>query len=77
MNYIYVHHDDEPNLNHMEETNHGISTLDPYRDMMSVRDEMNRVLNEVFSRGSNDESAWFSGAWTPRSISMKLMTRWS
>jgi HSP20 family protein len=37
----------------------------PYRDMLSVRDEMNRVLNEVFNRGANDESAWFSGAWSP------------
>ena len=37
----------------------------PYRDMLSVRDEMNRVLNEVFNRGTNDESAWFSGAWSP------------
>jgi HSP20 family protein len=37
----------------------------PYRDMMSIRDEMNRVLNEAFGRGSNDESAWSSGAWAP------------
>ena len=37
----------------------------PNRDMMSVRDEMSRVLNEAFGRGTNDESAWFSGAWTP------------
>jgi HSP20 family protein len=37
----------------------------PYRDMMSVRDEMNRVLSEVFGRNTNDESTWFSGAWTP------------
>jgi HSP20 family protein len=37
----------------------------PYRDMMSMRDEMNRVLNEAFGRGANDESAWFSGAWSP------------
>jgi HSP20 family protein len=37
----------------------------PYRDMMSIRDEMNRVLNEAFGRGPNDESAWFSGAWSP------------
>ena len=37
----------------------------PYRDMMSVRDEMNRVLNEVFGRGANDESAWSSGTWSP------------
>jgi HSP20 family protein len=37
----------------------------PYRDVMSVRDEMNRVFNEVFSRSSNDDSTWYSGAWSP------------
>jgi HSP20 family protein len=37
----------------------------PYRDLMSVRDEMNRVMNEVFGRGTNDESTWFSGSWSP------------
>ena len=37
----------------------------PYRDMMSIRDEMNRVLNEAFGRSQSDESAWFSGAWAP------------
>jgi HSP20 family protein len=37
----------------------------PYRDIMSIRDEMNRVLNEAFGRGTSDESAWFSGAWSP------------
>src|ERR671924_789856 len=37
----------------------------PYRDLMSIRDEMNRVFNEAFGRGTNDESAWFSGAWSP------------
>jgi HSP20 family protein len=37
----------------------------PYRDIMSMRDEMNRVLNEAFGRGTPDESAWFSGAWSP------------
>jgi HSP20 family protein len=37
----------------------------PYRDLMAVREEMNRVLNEAFGRGSTDESAWFSGAWSP------------
>ena len=37
----------------------------PNRDMMSVRDEMSRVLNEAFGRGTPDESAWISGAWTP------------
>ena len=37
----------------------------PYRDLMSVRDEMNRVFNEAFGRATTDESAWFSGAWAP------------
>jgi HSP20 family protein len=32
---------------------------------MTVRDEMNRVFNEAFGRANNDESAWFSGAWSP------------
>ena len=42
-----------------------LARWNPNRDMMSVRDEMSRVLNEAFGRGTNDESAWFSGAWTP------------
>jgi HSP20 family protein len=37
----------------------------PYRDMLSVRDEMNRLFNEAFGRAGNDDSAWFSGAWAP------------
>jgi HSP20 family protein len=37
----------------------------PYRDMMSIRDEMNRVLNEAFGRGGNEEAGWTSGAWAP------------
>jgi HSP20 family protein len=37
----------------------------PYKDMMSARDEMNRVFNEVFGRGTNDESSWFSSTWAP------------
>ena len=37
----------------------------PYRDILSVRDEMNRVFNEAFGRASNDESTWHSGAWSP------------
>ena len=42
-----------------------LARWNPNRDMMSVRDEMSRVLNEAFGRGTTDESAWFSGAWTP------------
>ena len=37
----------------------------PYRDMTTVRDDMNRVFNEVFGRTSNDDSTWSSGAWSP------------
>jgi len=35
------------------------------RDIMSVRDEMNRLFSEVFSRPRDEEGAWFAGAWTP------------
>src|SRR5919109_5575877 len=37
----------------------------PYRDMMSVRDEMNRLFNEFFGRGGSEEGTWASGAWSP------------
>lgn len=37
----------------------------PYRDVMSVRDEMNRLFNEFFGRSTGEEGTWFSGAWTP------------
>ena len=42
-----------------------IARWSPYRDMMGVRDEMNRVFNEFFGRGATDEGAWFAGAWSP------------
>ena len=35
-----------------------LARWNPNRDMMSVRDEMSRVLNEAFGRGTPDESAW-------------------
>jgi HSP20 family protein len=37
----------------------------PSRDISFVRDEMNRLFNEFFGRGSGLEHSWFSGAWTP------------
>jgi HSP20 family protein len=38
----------------------------PSRDVMSVRDEMNRLFNEFFGRGGGtEEGTWFSGAWSP------------
>ena len=42
-----------------------IARWNPYRDMVTVRDEMNRVFNEFFGRGGQDEGAWYAGAWSP------------
>jgi HSP20 family protein len=42
-----------------------LARWNPYRDMMTVRDEMNRVFNEFFGRGASDENAWYAGAWSP------------
>ena len=42
-----------------------IARRNPYRDMMNVRDEMNRVFNEVFGHGSQDETTWSAGTWSP------------
>ena len=30
-----------------------------------MREQMNRLVNEVFSRGGGEEGAWTAGAWTP------------
>jgi HSP20 family protein len=37
----------------------------PARDLVAMRDEMNRLFGEVFGRATNDEGSWFTGAWTP------------
>jgi HSP20 family protein len=42
-----------------------LARWNPYRDMMTVRDEMNRVFNEFFGRGTSDEGTWYGGAWSP------------
>ena len=42
-----------------------IARWNPYRDMMTVRDEMNRVFNEFFGHGGQDEGTWYAGAWSP------------
>ena len=42
-----------------------IARWNPYRDMMTVRDEMNRVFNEFFGRGSQEEGTWYAGVWSP------------
>ena len=54
MNYIYVRHDKNIISTVQEERVMALARWTPYRDLMSVRDEMNRVFNEAFGRGTND-----------------------
>jgi HSP20 family protein len=37
----------------------------PARDIPSIRDEMNRLLNEFWGKGLGEEGTWSSGAWMP------------
>jgi HSP20 family protein len=37
----------------------------PARDLLSVRDEMNRLFNEFFGRTEGQEDTWWAGAWVP------------
>jgi HSP20 family protein len=37
----------------------------PTRDLLSIRDDMNRMFNEFFGRTEGQEGTWLSGAWTP------------
>lgn len=37
----------------------------PARDFLSVRDEMNRLFNQVFGRTAGDVESWLSGTWAP------------
>jgi HSP20 family protein len=37
----------------------------PARDIPSIRDEMNRLVNEFLGRGPGEEGTWSSGAWMP------------
>ena len=37
----------------------------PARDITSIRDEMNRLLNEFMGRGTGKEGTWSAGAWMP------------
>jgi HSP20 family protein len=37
----------------------------PTRDLLSIRDDMNRMFNELFGRTEGQEGTWLSGAWTP------------
>jgi HSP20 family protein len=37
----------------------------PARDISSIRDEMNRLFNEFWGRGTSEEGTWSAGAWMP------------
>jgi HSP20 family molecular chaperone IbpA len=37
----------------------------PARDLLSIRDDMNRLFNEFFGRAEGQEGSWLSGAWAP------------
>jgi len=37
----------------------------PARDLLSIRDDMNRMFNEFFGRTEGQEGTWWAGAWTP------------
>jgi HSP20 family protein len=37
----------------------------PARDLLAVRDEMNRLFNQAFGRTGGDVESWLSGSWMP------------
>ena len=37
----------------------------PTRDLLSFRDDMNRMFNEFFGRTEGQEGTWLAGAWSP------------
>ncbi len=47
------------------EDSHGSGTLESGRDILSIRDEMNRFIDELFGRTASEEGTWVSGAWMP------------
>jgi HSP20 family protein len=42
-----------------------LARWDPMREMLSMREQLNRLVNEAFGRGSGEEGAWATGAWAP------------
>ena len=42
-----------------------LARWDPMRDVLSMREQMNRLFNEVFGRTGGEEGGWMTGAWTP------------
>ena len=37
----------------------------PLRDMMTIRNEMNRLVNGFLRGGNGDERGWWTGSWMP------------
>ena len=37
----------------------------PTRDLVAMRNEMNRLVNELFQGGNGDKGSWWLGSWTP------------
>jgi HSP20 family protein len=42
-----------------------LAQWNPARDLLAVRDEMNRLFNQFFGRTAGDVESWLSGTWTP------------
>ena len=42
-----------------------LARWDPMREMMTMREQMNRLVNEFFGRGGGEEGGWTAGAWAP------------
>src|SRR5262244_1013875 len=42
-----------------------LAQWNPARDLLAVRDEMNRLFNQAFGRTGGDVESWLSGSWMP------------
>jgi HSP20 family protein len=43
-----------------------LARWDPMREMMTMRDQMDRLVNQFFGRGGGEEAeGWVTGGWTP------------
>ena len=42
-----------------------LARWDPMREMMSMREQMDRLVNEFFGRGGGEEGGWTTGIWAP------------
>ena len=42
-----------------------LTRWNPTRDLLSIREDMNRMFNEFFGHTEDQEGTWLAGAWTP------------